>query len=95
MGGLRQAPSSQSRILGGVIASFPRRMAGLGSVLYTQRQEMPSAISTTALLRSIIRDVGTNNDQYHFLGESYVDRLMYGEDFELEAANEKTMFVLR
>jgi hypothetical protein len=42
-----------------------------------------------------VRDVGTNNDQYHFLGESYVDSLMYGEGFELETANESTMFVLR
>ena len=36
----------------------------------------------------------TDGIEYQFLGESYVDGLMYGEAFGLDASNESTMFTL-
>lgn len=44
----------------------------------------------------IVRPIDTDGigNEYQFLGESYVDGLMYGEAFELDASNESTMFTL-
>jgi hypothetical protein len=44
----------------------------------------------------IVRTIGIDGigNEYQFLGESYVDGLMYGEAFELGASNTDTMFNL-